>query len=71
MNHTQISISIHNPDAATSTIPLPPYFFLFRTDWMEQPQGEIALQKLRERFHSPEFKITVNDRYTRTTQQEL
>jgi len=71
MNHTQISISIRNPLKTPHDSAGPPYFFLFRTDWMEQPQGEIALQKLRERFHSPEFKITINDRYTRTTQQEL
>jgi len=71
MNHTQISVAIRNPDAATSTLPVPPYFFLFRTDWMEPSLADIALQQLIERFPKPDFKITLYSRHTNTIMQDL
>jgi len=71
MNHTQISVAIRNRNAIDSTLPLPPYFFLFRTDWMEPSLADIALQQLIERFPKPDFQITFYSRHTNTTMQDL
>jgi len=69
MNLTQLSVAIRNKNAINST--LPPYFFLFRTDWMEPDLADIALQQLIERFPKPDFQITLYSRHTNTIMQDL
>jgi len=71
MNHTQISVAIRNPLNTSNNSVAPPYFFLFRTDWMEPDLADIALQQICERFHKPDFQITLYNRHTNTTMQDL
>jgi len=67
MTHLQLSISrknLANPSIST-------YSFFFRTDWMEPDEALLVLEEIKRAFFFPRYKITVNERTTTTTQQEL
>ena len=47
------------------------YHFLFRTDWMEYDEGVRLCETFLERFPAPEFKVTLAERQTTWTSQDL
>lgn len=47
------------------------YAFFFRTDWMETSEAFIALEKIKEKFLFPEFKIHINERETTLRQIDI
>ena len=68
MKHVQISISRQNGPLALSRAP---YTFFFRTDWMEPDEGLLVLEELKKSFPFPRWMITIYERETLTTFQEL
>ena len=70
MKHTSFSISrketIRKSFGDTTL-----YRFFFRTDWLEPDDANIVLQELQTAFHSPEWRITIDERTTTTTTQTL
>ena len=69
MKHVQFSISskiIHPVDYNAGN-----YRFFFRTEWMEPDEGLLVLEELKKSFPFPRWQITVYERETTTTYQEL
>lgn len=47
------------------------YHFLFRTEWLEYDEGVRLCELFLERFTAPEFKVTLKERETNMTSQDL
>ena len=47
------------------------YCRFFRTEWMELDEGLLVLEELKKSFPFPRWQITVYERETVTTFQEL
>lgn len=69
MKHVQFSISRRELrlDQNLNRV----YHFFFRTEWMEPDEGLLVLEELKKSFPFPRWQITVYERETVTTYQEL
>lgn len=49
----------------------PPYLFLFRTNELTLSEADVLFPILKDRFPSPEFKISIQETTTTNTTLEL